>query len=154
MARNKVKLVSLTAIAGLFVASRLPMQAQTKPTPTGGAGTRSVLVLLCQYPDVPNTYGFTAAGILNTWMTNTGTVNGQTVDDSINGLVQDTSGGTISLQGTQAYGWYTLPKPLSYYSQFPWTGNSPDGGNMAGNDCIAAAQNAGVNLAPFTYAAV
>jgi hypothetical protein len=48
------------------------------------------------------------------------------------------------LQGTQAFGWYTLPNPLSSYAA----------GSDAGNDCIAAAQNNGVNLTPFTYVAV
>ncbi len=107
---------------------------------------------MCQYSDKPNTYGFTTATVLSTWVTNTQTVNGATVDDSINGLVQDASGGTVNFQGTQAFGWYTLPNPLSYYVAL---GNppppQPDGAMAAGNDCIAAAQKAGVNLAPFAY---
>ncbi|MBV9264911.1 MAG: hypothetical protein JO061_01960, partial [Acidobacteriaceae bacterium] len=123
------------------VAGTLPLHAQT---PYGGAGTRPVAVLLCQYSDKPNTYGFTPAAVLATWINNPVTFNGATADDSINGLVQDASNGTIGLQGTQAFGWYTLPNPLSSYAT----------GSAAGTDCIAAAQQNGVNLAPFTYVAV
>ncbi len=144
MKLTKVRLLSLAATVGLFAAGTFPLHAQV-PVPTGGAGTRSVAVLLCQYADKPNTYGFTAAGILaTTWLPNTITLNGATVDNSISGLVQDASLGTISLQGTQAFGWFTLPNPLSSYAA----------GSDAGNACIAAAQQNGVNLTPFTYVAV
>lgn len=144
MKSRKVNPVSLAVLAGLFVAGTLPLQAQV-PVPTGGAGTRSVAVLLCQYSDKPNTYGFTAAGLLaSTWLPNPITLNGATVDNSISGLVQEASLGQISFQGTQAFGWFTLPNPLSSYAT----------GSDAGNACIAAAQNKGVNLTPFTYVAV
>jgi hypothetical protein len=144
MKRTKSKLGSFAAVTGLFAAGILPLQAQT-PTPLGGAGARPVAVLLCKYSDKPNTYGFTPAGILaTTWLPNTITVNGAPVDNSISGLVQDASLGAISFQGTQAFGWFTLPNPLSSYP------TGPD----AGNACIAAAQSNGVNFRPFTYVAV
>ena len=133
----------LTAFTGLLTASSLPLLAQA-PTPTGGAGSRPVAILLCQYSDKPNTYNFTPAMVLGTWLTNTLVVNGATVDNSINGLVQEASLGTIDFLGSQAFGWYTLPNPLSSYP------TGPD----AGNACIAAAQQNGVNLKPFTYVAV
>ena len=137
------KLGWLAALAGLVATNALPLHAQA-PVPYGGAGPRPVAVLLCQYAGNPNTYGFTPASILATWMSNTGTVNGAMVDDSINGLVQDASLGTINFQGTQAFGWFTLPNPLSSYTT----------GYDAGNDCIGVAQKNGVNFAPFKYVAV
>lgn len=149
----RVKLVSLAAAAVLFVAGTVQLRAQV-PTPYGGAGSRPVAVLLCQYSDKPNTYGFTPAAILVHWLTNTGTVNGATVDDSINGLVQDASFGTINLNGTQAFGWFTLPNPLSYYTNIGDGTGGLNGTQTAGADCVTAAQNGGVNLTPFTYVAM
>jgi hypothetical protein len=147
------QLAAIAALAGISFFGTVAASAQT-PTPTGGAGTRAVGVLLCQYPDKPNTYGLTAANLLaTTWLPNIVQINGANVDNSISGLIQDASLGTISFQGTQAFGWFTLPQPLTYYLQYPY-GQATDGATMAGNDCIAAAQTAGVNLAPFTYVAV
>jgi hypothetical protein len=137
------KHLSFAAIAGLFVTVTLPLVAQT-PTPYGGAGSRPVAVLLCQYSDVPNTYGVTTDYILAQWMSNTYTLGGTPVDNSINGLVQEASGGTVDFRGTRAFGWYTLPNPKSFYRT----------GTVAGNDCIGVAQRSGVDLAPFTYVAV
>jgi hypothetical protein len=137
MKLTKAKFVSFAAMAGLFVAGALPLLAQT--------GARPVAVLLCQYADKPNTYGFTPAGLLaSTWVPNNITMNGATVDNSIPGLVQEASYGQLTMPGNLAFGWFTLPNPLSSY---PVSSN-------AGDDCIAAAQKNGVNLAPFTYVAV
>lgn len=136
----KAKVVSLAAM-GLFVAATPYVRAQT---PTGGGGSRPVAVLLCQYADKPNTYGYTPATVLPMWLGQTITVNGANVDSSINGLVQDASLGSLNFNGTQAFGWFTLPNPLASYTT----------GDAAGNDCIAAAQQNGVNLQPFTYVAI
>ncbi|MBV8895288.1 MAG: hypothetical protein JO051_02170, partial [Acidobacteriaceae bacterium] len=138
---TNLKHISFVAAAGLFVAGTVTLHAQT---PNGGAGPRPVAILLCQYPDKPDTYGFKPADILATWMSNTLMVNGAPVDNSINGLVQEASGGTVNFQGTQAFGWFTLPNPFSSYAT----------GYDAGNDCIATAQSKGVNLTPFVYAAI
>ena len=129
--------------AALAIVGVLSLQAQT-PNPLGGAGTRSVAVLLCQYADKPNTYGYTPASILPAWVGGTATVNNATVDNSINGLVRDASLGTVDFNGTQAFGWYTLPGALATYPS----------GSDAGDACIVAAQQNGVNLSPFTYVAV
>lgn len=152
---KSTKLNLLAALMGLFVAGTLPLHAQA-PTPYGGAGTRPVAVLFCQYSDKPNTYGFTPAGILaNTWLPNSikFTYTGATGDNSISGLIQEASLGTISLQGTQAFGWFTLPKPLSAYPGDP-NDSGASAGAIVGNDCIATAQQNGVSLAAFTYVAV
>jgi len=136
----KAKFVSFAVVAGFSVLATLPLQAQTVAT-----GPRAVAVLLCQYSDKPNTYGYTAAGILNTtWLPNNITMNGATVDNSISGLIAEATYGNITLTGTQAFGWFTLPNPLASY---PVSSN-------AGDDCITAAQSNGVNLTPFTYVAV
>jgi len=140
MKSSKVKIVLLAAVAGLCVARTMPMQAQTVVP-----GPRAVAVLLCQYSDKPNTYGYTAAGILNSaWLPNNISMNGATFDNSISGLIAEATYGNITLTGTQAFGWFTLPNPLAGY---PVSSN-------AGDDCIAAAQKNGVNLTPFTYVAV
>lgn len=140
MRLTKVKFVLLATVAGLCVAGILPLQAQTVVP-----GPRALAVLLCQYSDKPNTYGYTAAGILNsTWLPNNISMNGATVDNSISGLIAEATYGTITFTGTQAFGWFTLPNPLASY---PVSSN-------AGDDCIAAAQMNGVNLTPFTYVAV
>jgi hypothetical protein len=140
MKLTKVKFVLLATVAGLCAAATLPLQAQTV-----APGPRAVAVLLCQYSDKPNTYGYTAAGILNsTWLANNISMNGATVDNSISGLIAEATYGNITFTGTQAFGWFTLPNPLASY---PVSSN-------AGDDCIAAAQTNGVNLTPFTYVAV
>jgi len=138
---SKVKFLASAALAlaAVFIANRLPLHAQAVGTAV--PGSRPVAVLLCQYQGNTNTYGFTPAGILGTWLSNTLVWNGATVDNSINGLVTDASLGLVNLQGTQAFGWYMVPKPLSGYTV----------GSDVGTDCIAGAQAAGVNLTPFTY---
>ena len=62
---KSTKLTIFATAAALLAAGTLPLQAQA-PTPYGGAGTRPVAVLLCQYADKPNTYGYTPAGVLTT----------------------------------------------------------------------------------------
>ena len=141
----------LAAFAAVIAAGTLPLHAQT---PTGGAGSRPVAVLFCQYSDKPSTYGFTPAGILTNWTGGTLTVNGATVDNSINGLVKEASEGAVDLQGTQAFGWFTLPNTFFGYLGIDTRTNQAAGAIAVGNDCITAAQNGGVNLAPFTYVAV
>lgn len=141
MKPTKSRFAFLTVAAGLFAGGSIPLHAQT---PTGGAGTRPVALLLCQYADKPETYGFTPAGILGHWVGNTYSLNGSVVDNSINGLVQDASFGKLSFQGTQAFGWFKLTNPLSSYAK----------GSAAGNDCIEVAQRNGVDLRPFTYVTV
>jgi len=138
---TEFKRLLFVAAAGLLIGAAGPADAQT---PLGGAGPRPVAVLLCRYADKPNTYGFTPTAVLGMWTGNTFTSNGTTVDNSISGLVDEVSNGTVNFQGTQAFGWYTLPKPLSGYET----------GDAAGNDCIAAAQQNGANLRIFPYVAV
>src|ERR1700761_8078995 len=108
--------IYLAAFVGLFAAGSPALHAQT---PLGGAGSRPVAILLCQYSGETNNYGLMPADILGEWMSDTLTVNGAPVDDSINGLVSEASEGTLNFQGSQAFGWYTLPNPLTYYAQYP-----------------------------------
>ena len=75
------------------------------------------------------------------------------VDNSINGLVQEASAGTVNFQGSQAFGWFTLPNTTAFYKALP-AANPADPGIAIGNDCIAAAQKSGIDKAPFTYMAV
>jgi hypothetical protein len=105
-------------------------------------------VLLCQYADKPDTYGFTAAGIQTTWTGATATVNGVTIDSSINGAVTEASLGAFNLRGTQVFGWYNLPKTLAAYT------GSGTGMMDAAADCVAAAQAAGANLSAFPNIAI
>jgi hypothetical protein len=132
----------LLLVAVLAGVTRVVQAQQATPT------TIPFGVLLCQYADKPNTYGFTAAGIQTTWTGATATVNGVTIDSSINGMVTEASLGAFNLRGTQVFGWYALPKSLATYTA------SASGMRDAGADCVAAAQAAGANLSAFPNIAV
>lgn len=127
-------------VAALGVTRQGTAQAQAVTIPFG--------VLLCQYADKPDTYGFTAAGIQNTWTGATATVNGATIDSSINGAVTEASLGAFNLRGTQVFGWFALPKTLAAYTA------SATGMMDAAGDCIAAARAAGANLSTFPNIAI
>lgn len=132
------------AIAGMILAGG-SLHAQT---PVGGAGSRPFALLFCTYADKPSTYNVTPASVLNTfWLPNQISYKNAMVDNSISGLVQDASFGSVDFQGTRAFGWFALPKPMSGYA-----GNMQEI-NVAA-DCVRAALANNVDFTGFRYIAV
>jgi hypothetical protein len=93
---------------------------------------RPVLALLCAYPGLP-TFDVTAAQIQATWVGN----------GSIDSMVREVSLGTVNVAGSQAFGWYTLPKTKEQYGGSPFD---------VFTDCLALARAAGVDPSGFMHA--
>ena len=128
----------LAALAVVLCMGILPANAafRAQTAPTTLSPTRPVAALLCRYADVETTFGFTADGIQQHMWAG---------PKSIDALVQEASLGTMNLNGSQTFGWFTLPGTMaSYPADFV-------GAAQIARDCSAAAQAGGVDLSAFTY---